>query len=308
LIHCASLEGVVSSVETGHGASQRQRQSRLDSTALAHALFQEGKIANVAGNTWLARELFERAYMCAPRLAFLLSIGNMHLKLGEPALARAFYEHVDSVASSSPKEVEMARRKMSECDGQLAPQRAALAHVLQSDDVRDSESCCRSAGSSCVAGAAGEPVGSQGSVIAGAAPSSDFLRVLRDQLFSVGSSNGSREVTSNCGANASSAPPAQMLHELQQARAAAAVALSAKATVEGLLAEQHKSHRRAKASQKALQEVATQLEVEVVAAAQKDDDAANMRSLIDDQQKQIAELTAAQASLAAQLAAAGSGN
>jgi len=67
-----------------------------------------------------------------------------------------------------------------------------------------------------------------------------------------------------------------------------------------VLAEQHKSHRRAKASQKALQEVATQLEVQLVTASQKEGDAPHTQ-LINDQQNQIALLLSEKAALHARL-------
>jgi hypothetical protein len=263
----------------------------------AAALFSEGKAANAAGDHWRASQLFEHAYVAQPRLAFLLSAANMYLKLHLPEHAAAAYRHVCEHPDATANEVDMASRKLGEADAARRALEERLAAVLQapvslvdaaaelnanegSDDDDDDD----------------DPFASDALALE--------RRLCRRLAWLV-----------STGVPAGQAAPASQLErqidrlqaELRKATLAKAQAVADKAAVERELAQQHKMHRRARASQLALQEVATALEVKL--AAQCTQAPAELRSgdemtrlVLQEQAGQIVELLQRNAELEAEIA------
>ena len=99
----------------------------------ADGLFTDGKAANDAGDVEGARKLFEHAFLALPRVAYLLSVANMHLKAEAPDVARAFYLRVLQTPHSLPTpppteaEAQMARRKLDEATRAAAAASARCA-------------------------------------------------------------------------------------------------------------------------------------------------------------------------------------
>ena len=123
---CAELDLLLTSAERaimhttpGAPASQQLWVARALASR-ADGLFTDGKAANDAGDVEGARKLFEHAFLALPRVAYLLSVANMHLKAEAPDVARAFYLRVLQTPHSLPTpppteaEAQMARRKLDE--------------------------------------------------------------------------------------------------------------------------------------------------------------------------------------------------
>mmetsp|Transcript_1624 Transcript_1624/g.4231 ORF Transcript_1624/g.4231 Transcript_1624/m.4231 type:complete len:892 (-) Transcript_1624:239-2914(-) len=262
----------------------------------AAALFAEGKAANSAGDHWRASQLFEHAYIAHPRLAFLLSAANMYVKLHQPELAAAVYRYVTEHADASSNEKEMAERKLAEAETARKLLEDRLAKVLKTPVSLASAGKRMDAHESGSDDDDDDPFASEELILE---------RRLSKRLagFLV---NGS--TAGNDGSSASSLEKqlerAQI--ELRKATLAKAQALADKAAVERELAQQHKLNRRARASQLALQEVATALEVKL--AAQAADAPAELRSgdemmrvVLQEQAGQIVELQRRIEELEAQL-------
>uniref|UniRef100_A0A7S4F7S4 Uncharacterized protein n=1 Tax=Chrysotila carterae TaxID=13221 RepID=A0A7S4F7S4_CHRCT len=216
-------------------ADGRRHEGKHKHVSMADALFAEGKAANAAGDAELARGFFESAFVCQPRLAFLLSMGNMHLKLDETEHAEAIYRHVEESASASDKEKEMARRKLAEAKARTESVAAMVETCAVADaDVHTLMSVCQRLVEALAAGP------SEPRSVSAALAAADLSE--RDKL----------------------------LQEVELARALASAAVAQKTVLETELAHEHKAHRRAKASQMALQQVATALEVKVAVQAAAD--------------------------------------
>ena len=123
---CTELDLLLTSAERaiihttpGAPASQQLWVARALASR-ADGLFTDGKAANDAGDVEGARKLFEHAFLALPRVAYLLSVANMHLKADAPDVARAFYLRVLQTPHSLPTpppteaEAQMARRKLDE--------------------------------------------------------------------------------------------------------------------------------------------------------------------------------------------------
>ena len=105
---CAELDLLLTSAERaimhttpGAPASQQLWVARALASR-ADGLFTDGKAANDAGDVEGARKLFEHAFLALPRVAYLLSVANMHLKADAPDVARAFYLRVLGPAHAAP--------------------------------------------------------------------------------------------------------------------------------------------------------------------------------------------------------------
>ena len=83
--------------------SQRTRTAANEDAraTLVESLFAEGKRANRAGLYLDAALCFEHAYLAMPRISYLLSYANMHLKLGESYLAIEIYKRVSAGSASA---------------------------------------------------------------------------------------------------------------------------------------------------------------------------------------------------------------
>ena len=86
---------------------QALAQPRLEPDAEVRGLelFEEGLGANRAGHTLRACELMQNAALLRPRLNIVLSVANMRLKLGQPAVALLAYEHALASAEATEKQV-----------------------------------------------------------------------------------------------------------------------------------------------------------------------------------------------------------
>lgn len=113
-------------------ASSAASEKRLAAEAAARydAWCSRGRECNASGDFAGARDFFEHAYVAQPRIAALISLANMQLKLHEPEIACEIYRRVSSgtpsqlgafVTGATPKEVEMAERKLAETSSRLAP-------------------------------------------------------------------------------------------------------------------------------------------------------------------------------------------
>ena len=139
---CAELDLLLTSAERaivhttpGAPASQQLWVARALASR-ADGLFTDGKAANDAGDVEGARKLFEHAFLALPRVAYLLSVANMHLKADAPDVARAFYLRVlqtpHSLPTPPPTEAEqMARRNSTRRPAPPPPRRRAVRRRVE---------------------------------------------------------------------------------------------------------------------------------------------------------------------------------
>ena len=105
------------------GVMQRGRVAgaSVESAQRARQLFQYGLEYNRSGLTLRACELFQRAalgwkigFTPTHPLNVLISLANMHVKLGMPAPALLAYAYVLEAEGASERHLGMARRKQTE--------------------------------------------------------------------------------------------------------------------------------------------------------------------------------------------------
>ena len=220
---------------------------RSGSISAAKQLFSEGCLANDGGDVARARRCFEAAFLLQPRVSFLLSIGNMSLKLDDPAAAVEVYRQVLAAAAAAEaqpteaqpneaqlpfafavapteKEIAMAARKEGDATRRLlqlhmpTPDTASLPHSSASSvaETAQHDGAC----------------------------SDD------NDGTSVASSRMARHAE-------------QLSAELRQAKAAAARALADRAALAQELRELQQLHRRAQVRSLADREKLTSLEVKM---------------------------------------------
>jgi tetratricopeptide (TPR) repeat protein len=109
--------------------------ARGDDAADGRRLYHRGQTFLEAGDYRAAAEAFEAGYLAAPRVGFLLNIGNCYRKLGELGKARQFYwRFLDAAPKRDPARVEvlayLRAMEQIEADGMsvdLAARRATAA-------------------------------------------------------------------------------------------------------------------------------------------------------------------------------------
>ena len=77
-----------------------------------HQLREEGFLANERGDTRTALRILTQAALICPSCSMLLSVANMHLKLGHGQLAAPLYSHVLSCGRATEREALMATSKL----------------------------------------------------------------------------------------------------------------------------------------------------------------------------------------------------
>jgi tetratricopeptide (TPR) repeat protein len=83
--------------------------ARADDDEAGKRLFRRGEDFIKAGNYRAAAEAFEEGYAAAPRVGFLVNIGNCYRKLGELGRARQFYQRfLDAAPADHPSRTEVA--------------------------------------------------------------------------------------------------------------------------------------------------------------------------------------------------------
>jgi hypothetical protein len=224
----------------------------------------------------------------------------MYLKLHLPEHAAAAYRHVCDHPEATATEKEMAKRKLDEADAARRAVEERLAAVLKAP-VSFADTAAELA-------ASGEGDDDDDDDDDDDPFASDALALERRLCKRLA-------VLVTTGAPAGEGAPASALErqverlqaELRKATLARAQAVADKAGVERELAHQQRLHRRARASQLALQEVATALEVKL--AAQSTQGPAELRSgdemtrvVLQEQAGQIVELLQRNAELEAEIA------
>jgi tetratricopeptide (TPR) repeat protein len=82
--------------------------ARGDDAADGRRLYHRGQTFLEAGDYRAAAEAFEAGYLAAPRVGFLLNIGNCYRKLGELGKARQFYwRFLDAAPKRDPARVDV---------------------------------------------------------------------------------------------------------------------------------------------------------------------------------------------------------
>jgi tetratricopeptide (TPR) repeat protein len=83
--------------------------ARADDDEAGKRLFRRGEDFIKAGNYRAAAEAFEEGYAAAPRVGFLVNIGNCYRKLGELSRARQYYQRfLDAAPADHPSRAEVA--------------------------------------------------------------------------------------------------------------------------------------------------------------------------------------------------------
>ena len=313
------------STDTGGRAPADERarkRAAKEATARADALFAAGRAANEVGDVWAAAALFEHSYVAAPRVAAMLSVANMALKLGETEAAATFYRHVLDGGDASEPEAAMASRKLKETDDALGDVRAAAQRAP--DDGAEG-----GGGGGAAAELAMERR-MRGRLLAevrrlggggegGAAADDASVLTLQAELLSLKHECAQLRAAAPKAAEGGAAAAAgggPTEAELKHARAQLATALAEKAALAREVTQQHKLHKRAKAERLALKEVATRLEVQVATqqaaqqaaaaagggASAETDEEARFREIMKAQNEVVIELREENERLAAKIA------
>ncbi len=261
--------------------------------AIADALFAAGKAANSVGETWRALLLFEHSFVASRRISTLVSVANMHLKLGGERVALALYDHVIDAANATPREVEVAQRKAGEAQAAITTQEAALAALRDENPEM---------------------------------PHMTPALEKRVLLRSLGMLRQGRKLGGDTVLDGSSDDLNKRSVALREVRVKLAQALADKASLGRELQQQQKLHRRARETQQQLKQTATALEARLAEVAEEQlarleaeaetatSDAGTtgmgnletemLRLVLREQGQQIVDLTQSNSELHAKLAAA----